>query len=122
VDGFGVNRDLRATTMMRDQKQERGPHLVWRFTRPYHQDVTSIRTKRIRYFARLFTVGCTAVFGILFLASISVLGWVYFGHTPHRFPLFVTTRDFFETAMFGAGFVFIGIAYFRLLKTSGERR
>ncbi len=68
-----------------------------------------------RYIFRLIALSITTVLGIWFLASASVLAWIYFQFGGHL-PLFVRRRDLIETGVLGVGLACSFTVYLRLVR------
>jgi hypothetical protein len=78
--------------------------------------VANWQSPKSKYVFRLLALACATCCGAFFLISFLVLAWIYLRHSPHQFPLFITNRDFAETALFGAGFLCFGIGYLMLAR------
>ena len=87
----------------------------------YHQIVASREFPKFRHIFRLLALACATCCGVFFLVNFFVLAWIYFHHSPQQFPLFITARDFSETALFGVGFVCFGIGYLILSRKPNPR-
>jgi hypothetical protein len=110
--GNGVYQELailRATD--NDWKRQRILTLGLVAANEYHQIVTTRESPKLRFIFRILALAAATCCGVFFLISFFVLAWIYLRHSPHQFPLFITTRDFVETAVFGVGFLCFGIGY-----------
>jgi hypothetical protein len=66
-------------------------------------------------------LACATACGVFLLLSVCTLAWIYFHRSPHPFPLFITNKDFAETALFGLGLLFFGIVYLILARKPNPR-
>jgi len=121
----GIVRDLRFQRLPgvgytksddNDWKRQRILTLGLVAANEYHQIVTTRESPKLRFIFRILALAAATCCGVFFLISFFVLAWIYLRHSPHQFPLFITTRNFVETAVFGVGFLCFGIGYLILAR------